>query len=269
MARKHKHEDHLNHEAWAIPYGDLVTLLLALFVVLYAISSVNEGKYRVVADALKAEFDGAPHRMVPIEIGEPTPAISSKPPMDLQREAMPTADGMRDGQGNDLIRLQTEINQALASLIKAGTVRVRNTRQGLEVEIQTDILFESGTAQLSDEAMHILERIAGILTHFSNPVRVEGHTDNMPIHNELFASNWELSAARAAGVVHLFSRSGMDPARLSVLGAGEYHPEADNATAAGRNRNRRVVLVIPPEHVLQEQLKDKPGMEKPEQEHKP
>lgn len=264
MAKKHKHEDHLNHEAWAIPYGDLVTLLLALFVVLYAISSVNEGKYRVVADALKAEFEGAPHRMMPIEVGEPTPAVSTKPPMNFEREAMPTADGNRDGQGNDMVQLQTEINKALSSLIKDGTVTVRNTREGLEVEIQTDILFTSGTAQLSDRALRILEKVAGVLVRFKNPVRVEGHTDNMPIHNDLFPSNWELSASRATGVVHLFTRLGIDPARLTVLGAGEFQPQGDNATEKGRNRNRRVVLVIPHDRTLKEEL-----TAKPEQERKP
>jgi chemotaxis protein MotB len=112
------------------------------------------------------------------------------------------------------------------------------------VEIRTDILFASGVSKLSDAALPPLTILAETLAKYPNPVRVEGHTDNRPISTSTFPSNWELSAARAASVVHLFAKGGVDPARLTVIGLGEFRPAQSNATAAGRNANRRVVVVI-------------------------
>jgi chemotaxis protein MotB len=114
----------------------------------------------------------------------------------------------------------------------------------VEVEIRTDILFPSGVATLSAHATQVLEQLAATLKPFPNPIRVEGHTDNRPISTRAFPSNWELSAARAASVVHLFTQQGIDPARLAVIGLGEYRPARSNDTAEGRNANRRVLLVI-------------------------
>jgi len=112
------------------------------------------------------------------------------------------------------------------------------------VEIRTDILFPSGSATLSQSAVPVIERLGGVLKPFENPIRVEGHTDNRPIKTAAFPTNWELSAARAASVVRLFARDGIDPTRLSVIGKGEFQPAQSNATAEGRNANRRVVIVI-------------------------
>src|SRR5690606_11386470 len=106
------------------------------------------------------------------------------------------------------------------------------------------ILFPSGVATLSPHAVNILEQLAATLAPFPNPIRVEGHTDNVPINTRAFPSNWELSAARAASVVHLFMRQGLAPERLAVIGLGEHRPIAANDTPEGRNANRRVVLVI-------------------------
>jgi chemotaxis protein MotB len=119
-------------------------------------------------------------------------------------------------------------------------------RHGLwvEVEIRTDILFPSGVATLSDHAAEIIRQLAATLKPFPNPIRVEGHTDNRPISTRAFPSNWELSSARAASVVHLFTQEGMDPARLAVIGLGEYRPAQSNDTPEGRNANRRVLLIV-------------------------
>lgn len=276
MARKQPHEDHVNHEAWAIPYGDLITLLLAFFVVMYAVSSVNEGKYRVMAEALSEAFGGPPRSLEPIQIGKIQKAGDERPSpvQQVQRHVTPAMGGgmralnrvglpanpnalseqTRNQQAEQLTgkaaaqlkAIQDEMNQALIELIEQELVVVRRTSLTLEIEIKADILYPSGSAQLTPKARAIIERVAKILTPHENPIRVEGHTDNVPIATLAFPSNWELSAARATSVVRLFSDQGVDPHRLSIQGHGEYKPVADNGSAEGRNRNRRVVVVIMP-----------------------
>jgi chemotaxis protein MotB len=254
MARRHKHEEHANHEAWAIPYGDLITLLLAFFVVMYAMSSVNEGKYRVLSDSLVAAFNGAPKTFEPIQVGEkqvgpgadlaislPRPPISGQP----QRAVQPIVLAQHGQQQRDeLAGVADEVEQSMSDLIDRELVTVRRHGKWVEVEIRTDILFPSGVATLSSPAEEVLQQLADTLKPFPNSIRVEGHTDNRPINTAAFPSNWELSAARAASVVHLFTRAGIDPARLAVIGLGENRPSQSNATAEGRNANRRVLLVI-------------------------
>jgi chemotaxis protein MotB len=263
MARRHKHEEHANHEAWAIPYGDLITLLLAFFVVMYAMSSVNEGKYRVLSDSLVAAFQGAPKTMEPIQVGEkqlgpgaelaisvmrqpmietePRRAIAPIAPIAMSQTTMPSDPA---AQSEELAGVANEVEQAMSDLIDRELVTVRRHGNWVEVEIKTDILFPSGVATLSPAAEQVLQQLAETLKPFPNAIRVEGHTDNRPISTSAFPSNWELSAARAASVVHLFTRAGMDPARLAVIGLGENRPAQSNATPQGRNANRRVLLVI-------------------------
>jgi chemotaxis protein MotB len=266
--RKKKHEDHTNHEAWAIPYGDLITLLLAFFVVMYAISSVNEGKFRVLSDSLNAAFRGAPTSIEPVHVGEKTsgnggdaPASIANPQMvqGQQRTMIETIkiDGGTGGlndtaqtlppdhpMAQQLSKVADELETSLQSLVDADLVAVRRHEFWLEVEVRTDILFPSGIATLSNKAIPALDALATTLVKHPNPVRVEGHTDNRPIANRNFPSNWELSAARAASVVHRFANAGVHPDRLSVIGFGEFRPTQSNDTAAGRDANRRVVIVI-------------------------
>jgi chemotaxis protein MotB len=278
MRRRHE-EEHTNHEAWAIPYGDLITLLLAFFVVMYAVSSLNEGKYRLLSDALTAEFRGVPRSIRPIQIGERTrgdgtdnslvalqqklsreqpkplhddngagPAPIPSPveaidPIQVQIPQTPAAQAAAktaaalDGVAHD-------VEQAMTTLIRENVVAVRRHGLWVEVEIKTDILFASGSSTLSPLAVSVLEQLAEVIKPFDNPVRVEGHTDNVPINTVAFPSYWELSAARAASVVHLFTKRGFDPKRLTVIGLGDQRPLKSNDTAEGRDANRRVVLVI-------------------------
>jgi chemotaxis protein MotB len=266
VARKKKHEEHLNHEAWAIPYGDLITLLLAFFVVMYAISSVNEGKYRVLSDSLFAAFRGAPRSMEPIQVGEKQQGsgadvkttlveqsiLEGQPRSLLQpvpvKTGLPNRDaGMNPAQTQRAKALQQvadQVARAMDDLVKANLVVVRRTDFWIEVEIRTDILFPSASAQLSPDAVGVIERLGTALAPFPNSIRVEGHTDDRPIKNVAFFSNWELSAARAGSVVRVLQGNGVSPQRLSVIGYGEYRPTHPNTTVDGRNANRRVVVVI-------------------------
>jgi chemotaxis protein MotB len=265
MARKKKHEEHVNAEAWAIPYGDLVTLLFALFTVMYAMSSVNEGKFRVLSDSMVAAFNGAPKSMQPLNIGEKEPGkggdkplVGISPTVFIKiKDGKSTPDGKlvpRDPTKTEgtisadlpgaLIRMQRQVQDAMQSLIDAKLVTVRRENMWLEIEINADILFPSGAGEFAPAAEPVLDKLAEVLRPFPNPIRVEGHTDDRPIRTTAFPSNWELSAARAASVVHQFTRQGIDPLRLEIVGFGEFHPRQSNETSDGRNANRRVVVLV-------------------------
>ena len=255
MARKKKHEDHVNHEAWAIPYGDLVTLLFALFTVMYAMSSVNEGKFRVLSDAMIAAFNGAPRSMRPVNMGEPEPGKGGEKPLvgitptaliKIRSESTVTPipkPPAADVPGS-LIRMERAVQDAMRALIDAKLITVKRESMWLEIEINTDILFSSGSGAFSSSAEPVLNKLAEVLKPFPNPIRVEGHTDDRPIHTAAFPSNWELSAARAASVVHQFTQQGIDPLRLEIVGFGEFHPRQPNTSAEGRNANRRVAVLV-------------------------
>jgi chemotaxis protein MotB len=234
MARRKHHEEHMNHEAWAIPYGDLVTLLLAFFVVMYSISSVNEGKYRVVSDSLNAAFRGASTTTEPIQVGERAATTVAAPIVQMQADVKTMA----------LRQLAQQATEALSPLIMQGLVDVQAGDGFVEISIRSDILFASGAARLAEQSQVAIRMISEALRAFPNSVRVEGHTDNVPVSGGAFASNWELSAARAASVVHMLVDGGVDPRRLSVVAFGEYRPVLPNTTPDGRNANRRVVLTI-------------------------
>jgi chemotaxis protein MotB len=278
MSRRKRHEEHENHEAWAIPYGDLVTLLLAFFVVMYAMSTVNEGKYRVLSDSLSEAFNGAPHspravadaggsggsvelprnqvqrlfsnvlqpipRAAAASQTQPSPAAARPAATQPAPPAAPAPAAGAPGDGAQLTRVADEVTRAMGALVAAGEVHVRRLQNSVVVDISTDILFPSGVARLSAGATAPLQKLALALKPFTNSVRVEGHTDDQPINTREFPSNWELSAARAASVVHLFMDRGVAPERLAVMGFGPYRPAATNGTAAGRNANRRVAVVI-------------------------
>lgn len=269
MRRRHKHEEHANHEAWVIPYADLLTLLLALFVVLYAMSSVNTTKYRALAQAISAAFNGsraviqpltpnAPQSSIPVPTSKPapiprTPLAQILLPVLTQHISTPdTAPGTPSDQNKEklsdeqqnLERIRSEVEHALQPLIDKKLVIVRRTPNWLEIEIRTDILFPSGVATLSPSANDVLTSLGSILAPFANPLRVEGYTDDVPIDTTIYPSNWELSAARAASVARLFAEHGVDPERLGIVGWGQYHPTADNTSVDGRNRNRRVLVVV-------------------------
>jgi chemotaxis protein MotB len=265
MARKKKHEEHVNAEAWAIPYGDLVTLLFALFTVMYAMSSVNEGKFRVLSDSMIAAFNGPPKSMRPVNIGEKEPGKGGEKPLSgitpnalikLAEQKMPSDGNLtpraptKDGIGaatdlpGSLVRMQRQVQDAMQSLIDAKLVSVRREDMWLEIEINADILFPSGAGEFAPVAEPVLDKLAEVLKPFPNPIRVEGHTDDRPIKTAAFPSNWELSAARAASVVHQFMRQGIDPMRMEIVGFGEFRPRQPNDTIEGRNANRRVAVLV-------------------------
>lgn len=269
MARRHLHEDHVNHEAWAIPYGDLLTLLLAFFVVMYSVSSLNEGKYRVASNSLNAAFGGQMRSVQPVNVGDvPTQATMVDPTNSGIGLALPTAliatrinsqlpvdararwaedngiDAETEAEQKQLAETAKQMEDTLSSLILNDQVSVYRQDDWIEVDIKADALFASGSAMPRDTALPVLQQIAGVLRGNRHLVRIEGHTDSQPIRTLQYPSNWELSAARASSVVRLFTQQGIDPGLMQVVGYGDTQPIADNATASGRTANRRVVLVV-------------------------
>ncbi len=270
MRRIRRHpEEHINHERWAIPYGDLLTLLLAFFVVMYSISSVNAGKYRVLSNSLYAAFRGQPRTLNPIQVGhkrrgsgadirmsivqqailknQPRAYLTPRPvaaPNPLPAEKPKARAAAVKAADEALTRVANNVDRAMAALVKERQVVIRRRPDRIEVQFRSDILFPSGSARLSGHAVAVIRRLAASLAQFPNPIRVEGFTDNLPIRTVQFYSNWELSAARAGSVVHVLSSRGVAPGRLAVIGFGAQQPLASNATAAGRRSNRRVVVLI-------------------------
>ncbi|WP_036213128.1 flagellar motor protein MotD [Massilia alkalitolerans] len=237
MARK-RYDDGAqeNHERWLISYADFITLLFAFFVVMYAISIVNEGKYAVLSEALGDAFGGrsvAPQAHTSVEPVLPLSHIVNRKRQEAAR---------RERERMEI--LAKDLTATLMPLVKSGQVRVTQNARGIGIELNASVLFAQGEATLQQEAREVLGAVAGLLKDAPQRIEVEGHTDNLPITNERYASNWELSAVRAASVVRLFIESGVQDLRLSAIGHGATRPVAPNDTPANQARNRRVAVMI-------------------------
>lgn len=234
MARRRHHEEPENHERWLVSYADFITLLFAFFVVMYSISSINEGKYKILSESLTGVFNQPDRSIKPIPVGEERPR-SGDPERPTHNEEDADA-SLRD--------IAASVREAFGGLIQSDQMTVRGNEMWIELELSSSLLFPSGDALPNNQAFEIIEKVAKILAPYENPVKVEGFTDNLPIQTAEFPTNWELSAARAASIVRMLAMDGVNPARLAAVGYGEFQPVADNTTAQGRARNRRVVLVI-------------------------
>ena len=241
MSRKRVEEEDVSHERWLISYADFITLLFAFFVVMYAISSVNEGKYRVLARSLGAAFGPPAGRVLP-----PVAPQESQAAPTLRRHSL--AERQRQEalrrEKESMTTIARQIQKVLSPLVDSGKVRVTQTSRGVNIEINASVLFAPGEAQLTNESNAALRAIAQILRTDTHAVQIEGHTDNLPISNAVFPSNWELSSVRASSVVRLFAENGVADARLTAVGHGPNRPVGNNESAAGRLRNRRVEILL-------------------------
>ena len=271
MARKRKQAEHENHERWLVSYADFITLLFAFFVVMYSMSSVNEGKYRVLSDSMTAAFTQTTRSLAPIQAGEivrssssvikairevpdrvnissPIVLLKGGPEVIVDPEYQ-NLDQEQEQRATEAITEQidgiaSDIEAEFEEMIADENVSVRKSPFWLEVVFNSNILFASASAELSDGAKIELGKLGDLLQEYENNISVEGFTDNIPIISPIFPSNWELSSARAGAVVRLFEDYGVESARLISVGYGENRPVSDNRTAQGRANNRRVVIVI-------------------------
>ena len=242
MARRNRHdEEHENHERWLVSYADFITLLFAFFVVMYAISSVNDGKYRVLSDSLTSAFRSG-------DSGRPVAQTSSSnmiTPVQINpRRANRAEDNARRERRERARKLVALAMSALDPMVQRGQVQVSEGARGITIEINSSMLFGAGDSTLSSEAEPVLRAIAATLIEGDFPITVEGHSDNMPIATSRFPSNWELSAVRAASVARLLAESGLAPGQISAIGYGDQRPLESNVTPEGRTRNRRVAILI-------------------------
>ncbi|HYG98937.1 MAG TPA: flagellar motor protein MotB [Terriglobales bacterium] len=261
MSRKNKHAQHANHERWLVSYADFITLLFAFFVVLYSSSQVDKAKMGKLAAAIEGAFQelgvfqgstvGPPIQAVEAAnagAGNNPVARETRSEQDFQkiaRIAALTDTKQAPFTSHAVQSLKVELERALAAEISRREVALRVGPEGLIVSLREVGFFDSGSAVLKPGSEAAVGRVAGLLRERGVAVRVEGHTDNVPIHTAQFTSNWELSTARATQMISfLISRHQLSPTRLSAAGYGEFHPVATNATADGRRQNRRVDLVI-------------------------
>ena len=240
--RRREPEEHVNHERWLVSYADFITLLFAFFVVMYSISSINEGKYKVISEALVGVFTDSDRALKPIPIGDERPKTTT-PAKPLVKDSDETDAGISGGS-DPLKSIADDISAAFGDLISSNQMTIRGNELWVEIELNSSLLFASADAIPSDIAFSIIDKVAAILKPFDNPIHVEGFTDDQPIHTAQFPTNWELSSARSASIVRMLAMQGVNPGRLASVGYGEFQPVTNNATAEGRARNRRVVLVV-------------------------
>ena len=233
----------VKQDRWLVSYADFITLLFAFFVVMYSISHVSEGKYKVLSNTLMEAFSVTESAIKPIQVGEPTRSTAPSA-IESDNEPQPIPDTAANTDDANLDHLEQLVNKEFVDLIDDSLLSVKSNELWLELELNSNILFPTASADPSLQAKGIFEEVASMLAAYNNIIQVEGFTDDVPINNNRFKSNWELSAARAASVVKLLARNGVSPERLSAVGRGEFQPVADNSTAAGRARNRRVVVMV-------------------------
>lgn len=252
--RRQIEEEHDNKERWLVSYADFITLLFAFFVVMYSISSVNEGKYKVLSESLEGVFNAPVKTIKPIQVGDVTPRAQTPDTRQIFIQPMideadipksPSKEELQAKQQDmELEMIAGEFEDSFEDLIFEEKVSVQKKDDWIEISLDDTVVFQSGGVEPVDEALPIIEKIAGIMNQHDNAMLIEGHTDNVPIRSAIFPSNWELSAARAATVVRYLALEGVSPARMGAMGYGEFQPAARNDTVAGKSKNRRVVLLI-------------------------
>jgi chemotaxis protein MotB len=254
MARKKKHAEHVNHERWLVSYADFITLLFAFFVVLFSSSQVDHRKISAMARAIQDAFQqlgifDQAYKKPPLESGGSVPVdqmrlVNSHIAPEQMFGAMAAASWSLSTQ-KSMTDIRKALEKDLAPEIRRHVVAIGARPDGLVISLREIGFYASGSAALKPSSLPAVQRIAMVLLPRPENIRIEGHTDNVPIHNTEFASNWELSTARATGMIRLFiTKFGFPADRLSAAGYAQYHPVASNATADGRARNRRVDIVV-------------------------
>jgi chemotaxis protein MotB len=238
--RREENEEKENSERWLLTYSDLITLLMIFFIVMYTMSKVDSEKYKSVSQSLNSAMGGT-------VVGSTGGSIAGTGGGSIIGTigASGTGTGSEPTEEDRMNTIKSDVTKYLDDNGLKDNVNVEISERGLVIQIDNSILFDSGKDEIKDEARRRMILLGNILKETEGYIRVEGHTDNLPIHNSKFKSNWELSSARATNVVELLEEvSGISPERLSAVGYGEFRPVGDNNTEEGRSQNRRVEIVI-------------------------
>ncbi len=268
----------MNHERWLVSYADFITLLFAFFVVLYASSQVDKRKVGRLALSIQVAFQElgvfeTSNTLIPLNDSEPVPFSkiqvieNAERTADMERFVQPMKGDLAPALSVPMKNIQAELEKALAPEIRNRVVEVKARREGLVVSLREIGFYEVGSAALRPTSKDAIDRLAQVLQSRTESLRIEGHTDNTPIHNNHFTSNWELSTARASELIKVFIESyAFEPRRLSASGFAEYHPVSANDSPEGRSRNRRVDIVIlnpPPTEVAPASAQTEPSTSAP------
>jgi chemotaxis protein MotB len=254
---KKKQEQHVNHERWLVSYADFITLLFAFFVVLYSSSQVDKRKAGHLALAIQVAFQElgvfqTSSTKVPVKDDNAMPfekvqiVENINKEMDLKRIVDPMNGALSSASPPQSLQdAQNAIQSALGPEIQRHEVAMSMKREGLVVSLKEMGFFDSGSASIRPKSLDAIGRLAQVLKQRPENLRLEGHTDNVPIHTPRFATNWELSTSRATELIQLLiAKYGLPPSHLSAAGYAEYHPVASNSTPEGRAQNRRLDVVI-------------------------
>lgn len=238
MSKKRNYDEEHADEKWLLPYSDMLTLLLALFIVLFSISNVDKAKSEKLGQQFNDMFLGGSGMLE--KDGESVIPME-QPGMPVTKPASNNS-SIEEDTMNEIKR---KIEQEIRDNGYSDKVKVIHGKEGLEISIQDVILFNSGDAEILNEVYPLLLEISKILKDMDNTIKIDGHTDNIPISPEKFRSNWELSSMRAINVMNFWvERGGLRPERFKVQGSGQYSPKYDNSTEEGRAKNRRVEISI-------------------------
>ena len=249
MINKDTEPERAGRDRWLVSYADFMTLLCAFFVVMYALSSINTEKYEVYSKAISSSFPASLKKLQMLSNAELQKFISivesSKDGSVIDDSKVQADPGSEKLEENDLAKI---IQNRFQYLIQAKKIKLKTSEDWFEVEVGSNLLFNSGGAFLNNESEIIITGLAEILKPMKHSITIEGFTDNVPISNPIYPSNWELSADRAASVARAFVAAGISESRLSITGYGENFPIADNNTTEGKQNNRRIVIVIEKEN---------------------
>lgn len=246
MAKQRKREEEgASADRWLVSYADFITLMFAFFVVMYAISSVNEEKYKQFSESLKGALKSTSSTVMPHEVAN----LSAPPPKSYLNKVLVDKRVAVLGEQQRKIedrmkKLVYGLNQTMASLIQEGKVGVSLTKRGVVMDISASTLFDAGKADVHANSLNVLRSVAGVLSKEDMFVEVEGHTDDILISTPQFPSNWELSSVRASSVVRVLIANGVQENRLSAVGLAANQPLAPNDSVENRMRNRRVTITI-------------------------
>lgn len=260
---KKKRHSRLNEKTsgsrWLISYADFITLLFAFFVVMYSVSSVNDGKYRKFSESIEATFDNPMKNIEPLSIGKLTKFLSKHDSGELSLENNtinnPTDENVFS-QEIPLDLLEEKAKEKFKGLIKDGRVTMRRQENYVEIEIKSSMLFYEGGASLKKDSAKVIYDLAEVFKEISNYIVVEGFTDNKPISTELFPSNWELSATRSTVIIRKLIELGIPANRLSSMAFGANFPVDTNETDQGRKNNRRVTFIVERKSSRMQELED-------------
>ena len=230
IRRQESHDEKTGNERWLVSYADFITLLFGFFLVMYSVSQVNEAKYQTLSETLSTTFLSS--------------SESTRPKDGTELNSGSAEEQVNVNEITTSEALAHQLNSQLQGILDGEAVAIDYSEQWVEITLDATLLFASGDAKMSAGSKSILTEVAEPLLEVESLIEVGGHTDNIPIRNEHFASNWSLSSARAVAVVNALMQEGIKPMRLSAVGYGEFRPVADNSTPEGRAQNRRVVLRI-------------------------